>query len=133
MDALVQDCPQEELDSKKRKDRILTNNRMKDSAGFQKVPGKGLKLPILKRSTCSKKDIPVQVVDLMDLTCSGKSLACLCLMIDVPLGKDHVKRHRLILERLFSSIKSVDLQSVIMSFETEIGLILRKQSPKVCN
>ena len=66
MSALIPDYLQEELDSKKRKVRISTNNRMKDPVGFQKVLGKGLKLPILKRSTCSNKDILVEVVDLID-------------------------------------------------------------------
>ena len=102
---------------------------MKDSTGFQKVPGKGLKPPILKRSTCSDKDIPVEVVDLIDLICSGKSLTFLCLMMDIPQGKDHVERHRLILGRLFSLIKSADLRALIMSHKIEIELILRKQFP----
>ena len=123
MSALILDYPQEELDSKKRKVRISTNNRIKDSAGFQKDPGKGLKLLILKRSTCSNKDIPVEVVDLIDPMYSGKFLRHLHLIIDVPQGRDHVERHRLILGRLFSSIKSADPQVAIMLCKTEIELI----------
>ena len=96
--ALIPDHLQEELDNEKRKVKIATSNRMKDSAVFHEGWGKKLKPPILKRSNHSNKDSLAEIVDFIYPICSGQSLIFLCLMIDVLPGRDHVQRHKLILE-----------------------------------
>ena len=109
MSALIPDVTQEELNSKKKNVRISIDNVKKDLWGFLKVKGKELKsLLILKKITCSSNGF-LEVVDLMDLMCSGKSLMCLCLMMDIPQERDYTERCRLILGTLFSSIKSANL------------------------
>ena len=77
--------------------------------GYLKVKEKGPRsLPMLKRSTHAGNVIPDVVVDLMDLVCANVLLTYLCLMIDTPLERDHIERCRLMLRRLFLSIKSAD-------------------------
>ena len=99
----------------------------KDSEGFLTVKGKELKSPlILKKNIHSNNEIPEVVVDLIDLMCLGKSLTCLCLMIDIPQERNYAERHRLILRKSFLSIKLVDLQAVIIPYKTDIESNLRK-------
>ena len=68
MSALIPDYAQGELDNKKRKVRIVMGDTKKDSDGFLKVKGKGLKSPPMHNA------IPQVVVDLMDPMCIGKLL-----------------------------------------------------------
>ena len=65
------------------------DNAKKDSEGFLKVKGKGLKsLPILKNSTHTGNAIPEVIADLIDLMYTGRSLTYLHLII-LKIGTMH--------------------------------------------
>ena len=109
-----------DLESKKRKASIETENTKRDAASYLKVTLKAPKpLLMLKRSACASSTAPNEVVHLMDAVCAGLSVIYLCLMVHVSLDRDHVERCRVVLNWLFLSIKLAYLCAVIMLCEVD--------------
>ena len=53
----------------------------------------------------------------MDSVCIGSKITYLYLIIDIPPDKDYIERDRVVLSRLFSSIKATDPQVVILLYD----------------
>ena len=58
-------------------------------------------------------------MDLQDPVCFELLVTYLYLMVNVPLDRDHIERYRIVLNRLFSSIRLANPNATIIQYEAE--------------
>jgi len=75
-------------------------------------------LSALKKSIYTTNAASDELEDYNDLVCIGTLITYLYLMVDVPLYRDYIERYRIVLSRLFSSMKSADPNVVIIPYES---------------
>ena len=110
---------QEEIDSKKRKILDATGKSKAQITSYFKTIPKMPKSPsALKKSTYTMNATQEELEDNNDLVCTGTMITYLYLMVDVPLDKDYIGRYRIVLSRLFSSMKSANPNAVIIPYES---------------
>ena len=116
-----EDSFQLELENKKRKVRVISNGLKADIMNhfkaWPKVPKASKSLLALKKSTYTSTIDSEGIVDLMDLVYTGLAITYLYLIVDILLDRDYMKRYRVVLSRLFSSIKATNLQVIILLYE----------------
>ena len=106
---------QEELDNKKRKVAIDTNSTKTTIISHFNIEPKTLQSPpILKKSIYIRNTKPGETVDLQDPVCFGLSVTYLYLIVDIPPDRDYIERYRIVLTRLFSSIRLADPNATII-------------------
>ena len=108
----------EDLENRKRK-AITEGTKTTITNHFPVVSKTPTSPTILKEGRCSNpKQDPIN--DKSKATVfKGSKLTFLCLMIDIPLDKDHVERHRIVATRLFSAIRQGDPTAVLVQHETK--------------
>ena len=110
---------QKEIDSKKRK---MLNETGKPNAQitshFKTIPKIPKSPSALKKSTYTTNAAQEDLEDHNNPVCIGTMITYLYLMVNVPPDRDYIGRYRIVLSRLFSSMKSADLNAVIISYES---------------
>ena len=77
-------------------------------------------LPALRKSIYTSSTGTEVIEDSNDLVCAGSSITYLYLMVDVSLNRDYIGRYRVVLSRLFSAMKSADLNAVIIPYKSTL-------------
>ena len=72
----------------------------------------------LKKSTYTTNAAQEELEDHIDLVCTGNIITYLYLMVDIPPDRDYIGRYRIVLNRLFSSMKSADPNAAIIPYES---------------
>ena len=74
-------------------------------------------LSALRKSTYTSIMDFEETVHLMDLVCTGSAITYLYLIVYVPPDRDYIEKYRVVLSRLFSSIKANNLHVMILLME----------------
>ena len=85
---------------------------------FEPKPKMSKSPSALKKSTYTNSISQEVIEDSNDPVCIGSSMAYSCLMVDVPPDRDYTGRYRMVLGRLFSSMKSADPNAVIIPYKS---------------
>ena len=95
--------------------RTVSNGLKTDIINYFKVQLKGPKSPsVLRISTYANTSNSRVKLDLIDPVCTESAMTYLYLIVDVSPDRDYMERYRVVLSRLFSSIKATDPQIVIL-------------------
>jgi len=103
----------EELENKKRK-ATAEGARLMITTHFLVAPKSPSTPPILKEGRYSSSNEEHKADETKNKVFIGLTLSYLNLMIDIPSGRDHVERYRIVLTRLLSAIRQVDPKAVIV-------------------
>ena len=110
---------QEEIDSKKRKILDITGKpKAQITSHFKTIPKTPKSPSVLKKSTYTTNAAQEELEDHNDPVCTGTMIIYLYLMVDVPLDRDYIGRYRIVLSRLFSSMKSANLNAATILYES---------------
>ena len=110
---------QEEIDSKKRKMLDATGKYTAQiTSHFKTIPKTPKSPSALKKSTYTMDATQEELEDNNNPVCTGTMITYLYLMVDIPPDKDYIGRYRIVLSRLFSSMKSADPNAVIIPYES---------------
>ena len=104
----------EEIETKKRKEVDKTEGSKSQTSGDFPPTPKVASPSALKKGKCGKTHTEETHEDSGDPTCEGSTATYLCLMLDVPPDRDHTGRCRLVLSRLFTSMKNANPETAIM-------------------
>ena len=110
---------QEEIDSKKRKMLDKTGKPTAQiTSHFKMIPKMPKSPSALKKSIYTTNAAQEELEDHNDPVYTGTMITYLYLMVDVPPDRDYIGRYRIVLSRLFSSIKSADPNAVIIPYKS---------------
>ena len=110
---------QEEIERKKRKMLDATGKpKAQITSHFKMIPKIPKSLSALKKSTYTMDATQEELEDNNDPVFIGITITYLYLMVDVPLDKDYIGRYRIVLSRLFSSMKSANPNVVIIPYKS---------------
>ena len=110
---------QEEIDSKKRKMLDATDkHKAQITSHFKTIPKTPKSPSALKKSTYTMNATQEELEENNDPVCTGTMTTYLYLMVDVPPDRDYIGRYRMVLSRLFSSMKSTNLNAVIILYKS---------------
>ena len=119
MSISILDDTQEEIDSKRRK---MSGEAVRPIAQitnhFTPKPKTSKSPSALKKSTYINSISQEVTEDSNNLVCIGSLMTYLYLIVDMPPDRDYIGRYRIVLGRLFSSIKSADPDAVIILYKS---------------
>ena len=84
---------------------------------FKMIPKMSKSPSALKKSTYTTSAALDELEDHNDPVYTGTLITYLYRIVDVPLDRDYIEKYRIVLSRLFSSIKSADPNIVIIPYE----------------
>jgi hypothetical protein len=110
---------QDKIDRKKRKMLDETGKpKAQITSHFKMIPKMSKSPSTLKKSTYTTNTAQEELEDHNNLVYTGTMITCLYLMVDVPPDRDYIGRYRIVLSRLFSSMKSTNPNVVIIPYES---------------
>ena len=119
MSTIILGDTQEEIDSKKRKMSDEAKRLKTQITSYFKLQPKMAKSPPALRKSTYTSSTSIEVTeDSNDLVYIGSSITYLYLMVDVSPDRDYIGRYRVVLSRLFSAMKSTNLNVVIILYES---------------
>lgn len=83
---------------------------------------------VLKTSTRIVTPSKTELEDPQDPVCKGRAVTYLHVMIDVPPDKDCAGRHRLVLAKLFTTLKTADPDAVILPYEVKPKILTEEEA-----
>ena len=108
-----------EVESKrKRTEEGINSSKVQITNHFKAAPKMSKSLSALKKSTYSSSTGTPMKVDLEDLVITTTLKIYLYLVVDVPPNKDYIVRHRMVLGRLVSAIRSADPDAIIILYDS---------------
>lgn len=110
-----------ELETKKRKDTEKVEGSQSQISGYFLPTPKVASSSALKKGKYGKTLTEEAPEDSGDLTCAGLTATYLCLALDVPPDRDHTGRYRLVLSRLFTSMKNADPEAVTILCQSTLA------------
>ena len=119
MSASNNDTIEGELESKRERAwEEFDSSKVQITNHFKVVPKISRSLSALKKSTYSSSIGTLMKVDLEDPVATTKSKTYIYLVVDIPPDRDYIVRYRMVLSRLFSVMRSANLDAVIILYDS---------------